>query len=157
MKIGTTILLIFIAVVVVGGIVYFALPQDKCKDVNCNDNNLCTTDSCNSETGNCVYTPKTCPSGKQCNSQTGVCESPANVLDDIENAIDEELETCTPKTCSQLNKECESWNNGCGDLIDCGSCSSGEECENGLCIEIEEETSTDGMDRIENAIEQALG
>ena len=115
MKIGTTILLILIAMVVVGGIVYFALPQDKCKDINCNDNNLCTTDSCNSETGNCVYTPKTCPSGQQCNSQTGVCEAPANVLDDIENAIDEELD------------------------------------ESGTY------TSTDGMDRIENAIEQALG
>lgn len=115
MKLGITILLILIAVVVVGGIVYFALPQDKCKDVTCNDNNSCTIDSCNSETGNCIYTSKTCLSGQQCNIQTGVCETQANVLDDIENAIIKELN------------------------------------ESGTY------TSTDGMDRIENAIEEALG
>ena len=115
MKIGTMIFLILIVVVVVGGIGFFVLPKDKCKDVDCNDNNPCTIDSCNSEIGSCNHQAKSCPTGQQCNIQTGVCETPANVLDKIEKVIDEELD------------------------------------KSGTYI------STDGMDRIENAVEQALG
>ena len=71
---------------------YFTLPQDKCKRVSCNDNNICTVDSCISETGSCNYQAKSCKSGQQCNIQTGVCETSINVLDKIENAIDKELD-----------------------------------------------------------------
>jgi hypothetical protein len=39
----------------------------------CNDNNLCTTDTCNTATGVCVNTLKTCTGGKTCNPSTGRC------------------------------------------------------------------------------------
>ena len=37
-------------------------------------------------------------------------------------------ESCVPKTCSSLAVECGSWNNGCGEKLDCGN------CNNGACI-----------------------
>ena len=42
---------------------------------------------------------------------------------------------CIPKTCEELGKQCESWNDGCGRMLECGSCESGYICENGQCIE----------------------
>ena len=41
---------------------------------------------------------------------------------------------CTPKTCSQLGKNCGSVDNGCGTSISCGTCTSGQTCTNGVCI-----------------------
>lgn len=35
---------------------------------------------------------------------------------------------CTPKTCTQLGANCGHIDNGCGKLIDCGSCAHGETC-----------------------------
>lgn len=40
---------------------------------DCNDNNPCTIDTCNS--GTCVHTPVTCPQGQTCNQTTGQCEA----------------------------------------------------------------------------------
>lgn len=39
---------------------------------NCNDNNPCTVDSCDPQTG-CVNTPIICPQGQACNRVTGIC------------------------------------------------------------------------------------
>ncbi|MGC9309166.1 MAG: hypothetical protein ACP5D2_00535, partial [Candidatus Nanoarchaeia archaeon] len=41
---------------------------------------------------------------------------------------------CTPETCSSLEKECGTWSDGCGGTLDCGTCSSGYNCSNGVCI-----------------------
>ncbi len=35
---------------------------------------------------------------------------------------------CQPTTCEELGKNCGVVADGCGDLLDCGSCSGGEEC-----------------------------
>lgn len=40
---------------------------------------------------------------------------------------------CIPKSCSQLGKNCGSWDNGCGQTIGCGSCSGSQTCTGGLC------------------------
>jgi len=97
-KIGFTSL---IALPVVGSIVApnAAMAQsDLCAGKNCNDGNLCTTDTCNratgqcvhiakicddndrctrdfcdASTGNCIFEPISCPSGQTCNPATGVC------------------------------------------------------------------------------------
>lgn len=47
-----------------------------------------------------------------------------------------ERNVCTPKTCSQLGKECSSWDNGCGTTMDCGICSSGKFCQEGKCVSL---------------------
>lgn len=37
-------------------------------------------------------------------------------------------DTCTPKTCKELGKNCGKVADGCGDILDCGSCDSGLPC-----------------------------
>ncbi len=40
---------------------------------------------------------------------------------------------CQTKTCSQLEKECGIWDNGCGENINCGSCLGEKVCVDGTC------------------------
>ena len=42
--------------------------------------------------------------------------------------------SCIPKTCSQLGKQCGSWNDGCGATLNCGSCSTGSCNSTGQCV-----------------------
>ena len=67
--------------------------KDKCVNVSCNDGNPCTIDSCDSVTGLCSNTPKSCPEGNICNKNTGQCESATAGLDKIESAISEKIPT----------------------------------------------------------------
>ncbi|MDD2731969.1 MAG: S8 family serine peptidase [Candidatus Pacebacteria bacterium] len=48
---------------------------------------------------------------------------------------------CYSKTCLELNKECGSWDDGCGNQINCGSCPEGKACYNGTCVDIEHSLS----------------
>jgi len=41
--------------------------------------------------------------------------------------------TCVPLTCAVLGHGCDSWNDGCGETVNCGSCSSGYTCSSGTC------------------------
>lgn len=46
-------------------------------------------------------------------------------------------EDCAPSvTCSSAGYECGSVSDGCGTVLSCGSCSSGETCSTGTCIDI---------------------
>jgi len=48
---------------------------------------------------------------------------------------------CFPKTCSQLGSyNCNSWSDGCGGTLNCGTCTSGYTCTAGVC------TATGGGD-----------
>jgi len=40
---------------------------------------------------------------------------------------------CDLSTCSSLGKNCGSWSDGCGGTLNCGTCSSGLTCNNGVC------------------------
>jgi len=40
---------------------------------------------------------------------------------------------CVPVTCSQLGYNCGNWSDGCGGIINCGTCASGYYCDNGIC------------------------
>ncbi|MDY6839027.1 MAG: DNRLRE domain-containing protein, partial [Thermodesulfobacteriota bacterium] len=42
-------------------------------DGECDDNNLCTTDTCNSGTGVCENVPIDCPEGEMCDPDSGAC------------------------------------------------------------------------------------
>jgi slime mold repeat-containing protein len=95
----------------------------KVDDPICNDNEICTDDSCNTQTGECVFTPnnKSCNDGMFCNGD----------------------DTCSGGTCSQhsgnpCTTEC---NNSCtNDPQSCASpqgtqCTSdGNPCTDDVCI-----------------------
>lgn len=40
---------------------------------------------------------------------------------------------CTPTTCTALGKNCGSWDDGCSGTLNCGTCSTGQTCNNGVC------------------------
>lgn len=40
---------------------------------------------------------------------------------------------CTPISCSSTGANCNIWSDGCGGIINCGSCSSGYSCVSGIC------------------------
>lgn len=43
--------------------------------------------------------------------------------------------SCVAKTCSELGKQCGSWDNGCGNSINCGVCTGALGCSsNGVCM-----------------------
>ncbi len=88
---------------------------------------------------------KTCTSGVSCSktvtkSSAGIYSYTAKVVaqDGSVKATSDTVSVtwtpCTPKTCSQLGKECDSWDDGCGGTVNCGSCTSPKICQNGLCV-----------------------
>ena len=90
MKNDKIVLLLFIFLVV---LLSSCVKKDRCANVNCNDNNPCTVDSCNLGTGLCSNTPKSCTEGSICNKNTGQCESTTAGLDKIESAISKKIPT----------------------------------------------------------------
>lgn len=40
---------------------------------------------------------------------------------------------CFPKNCAGLGHNCNSWGDGCGGTVNCGSCTSGYTCISGTC------------------------
>jgi len=40
---------------------------------------------------------------------------------------------CMPLTCSGIGANCGTWMDGCGGIIDCGTCGPGYYCDNGIC------------------------
>jgi hypothetical protein len=42
---------------------------------------------------------------------------------------------CVPYTCVGLGYTCGNWDNGCGVIINCGTCASGYTCTAGTCVE----------------------
>jgi len=40
---------------------------------------------------------------------------------------------CTPISCLSTGADCGTWSDGCGGIIDCGTCSSGYSCVSGIC------------------------
>ena len=41
---------------------------------------------------------------------------------------------CVPTNCSKLGYECDSWPDGCGKTLNCGTCASGYTCTAGTCV-----------------------
>jgi hypothetical protein len=69
---------------------------------DCNDENLCTNDSCDAVAG-CVNAPAQCNAGEQCNPENGICEPIAGFCVSDANCDDgmfcNGAETCVGNTC----------------------------------------------------------
>jgi hypothetical protein len=67
----------------------------------CNDSSLCTTDSCDPQTGQCVFAAKQCDDGQGCTDDvcvatTGQCSHPPRTCDDANPCTSD---SCDPQTC----------------------------------------------------------
>ena len=87
-------------------------PINTCANINCNDNNACTDDSCSN--GNCVNTPKTCPDGQSCSEGNCVSMNPPS-------------QTSSPINCIP-NWQCTSWSTNCVNDIIARTCSELNNC-----------------------------
>ncbi len=95
---------------------------DPCLDAatRCNDNNACTTDTCDPTTGACINTPKVCTASDQCHvagtcaPATGVCSNPnaPNGTTCNDNNLCTSNDVCTTGVCRGTAKVCND-NNIC--------------------------------------------
>jgi hypothetical protein len=50
------------------------------------------------------------------------------MLFDLASCVTSDVPQCTPKTCAQLGAQCGPAGDGCGGLLNCGTCPSGQTC-----------------------------
>ena len=93
------------------------------------DAGQCTPETCQQQKINCgpagdgcggLLDCGTCPNGQTCGGggQNGQCGSP-------------DAGSCKPETCAQLGINCGPAGDGCGGLLDCGTCSYPQTCGGG--------------------------
>ncbi len=77
---------------------------DPCADTatRCNDNNACTTDTCNEATGACIYTPVACNDGNACSTDT--CNPATGCVFTYKSCDDNNA--CTNDWCSFTTGKC---------------------------------------------------
>ena len=83
--------------------------KDICSNITCSGHGTCYDDN-----------------GKaRCNCKSGYTPIATNCI----------KEDCINKTCTELNRECGTTDDGCGNTLDCGSCSGTDTCNTntGLC------------------------
>ncbi|MBI5533088.1 MAG: right-handed parallel beta-helix repeat-containing protein [Deltaproteobacteria bacterium] len=54
----------------------------------------------------------------------------------LEEDSSEEPETCVAVSCADMKHECGSWTDGCGNPMDCGSCTAPQSCHGGQCASV---------------------
>lgn len=66
--------------------------------------------------------------------------------------------TCTPTTCQNLGRDCGSYPDGCGGVLDCGTCGAGQVCATpGTCATPCTSSATCGSDCVCSALGDASG
>jgi hypothetical protein len=53
------------------------------------------------------------------------------MLFDLTSCVQPDVPTCSPKTCAQLGYSCGAQGDGCGGVVNCGSCPTGQSCGGG--------------------------
>ncbi len=122
--------------------------------LNCEDDDNCTTDSCDAAAG-CVHDVVDCDPGEECNPDSGICEAlPCDTDDECDDAdVCNGTETCVDGACvagTALNCDdsdlcttdaCDA-TDGCSNTA--VECADGETCEaaTGNCVAVTAETFT---------------
>ena len=110
-------------------------------DHDCDDGDLCTSDSCNVDTGACVFDPVVCPAGFVCDAPTGNCVQMLPCTDDTgcdDGVFCNGVETCDltdpdNRVCTAGTSPCTADQTCDEDLNAC----SGAECTgDGACREL---------------------
>lgn len=100
-------------------------------EITCDDGNPCTTDSCDSKTGECVNEDNTndCSDGDPCTTNDkcgkGTCKGTPIGCDDNN--------PCTTDSCKEGNCVFDPVDDG-AECDDQNGCTSGDECNSGVCV-----------------------
>ncbi|GEM_PF-3389950 len=118
--------LLFFSIILILTVILLGCKKDECKNISCNDNNLCTIDACNPDTGSCTNKPISCVNGYYCNQETGKCE----IIDKCKNINCDDKNPCTIDSCDSTIGTCVN-----NQII----CPSGMKCDskNGFCLYVE--------------------
>lgn len=141
---GKILIIAFVLMLIGGGIFFFVYNLDKedkgipCEeDADCDDNDLCTVDSCLLKSKICYNFQKKCPLNQFCNSLTGNCETREQTPQQNTVPENENLQPNTNNLCSATHLE---------------YCLNQNECENAngfwygsKCNEDEEETENNAF------------
>ncbi len=99
--------------------------------VNCNDNNACTDDSCNPATG-CTHTANASPCTDNNACTVGdVCSASGCVPGAVKNCNDSN--PCTLDTCDTVSGNCV-FSNSTATCDDGNACTSADKCTAGACV-----------------------
>jgi subtilisin family serine protease len=107
-------------------------------DSECDDHNACTTDICNTGTGECSYTTFTCDDGDpctndSCNPATGEC---------VFTYACDDGNPCTDDACDPNTGECTHTNNNAS-CEDGNLCTLNDTCAEGVCVSGSEKNCDD--------------
>jgi hypothetical protein len=113
--------------------------------IDCNDGDTCTTDACDTESGSCVHTPVNCSDGNACTDDTcsqGVCAHTPRVCDDGLS--------CTQDSCDPAI--------GCifKPLCDDGNACTDDTCSQGVCAHTPR-VCDDGLSCTQDSCDPAIG
>ncbi len=115
----------------------------ECCSFHCDLNpNSATYETCLKPTGGCLENTKACTTNGQCCGGVctgGKCVSPMTpqekllefMIFDLGSCVTPDVPTCTPTTCAAQNISCGPAGDGCGNVLQCGSCPSGQSCGGG--------------------------
>lgn len=130
---------------------------EECGGICCNDGQVCGgngsccapdcsgkqcgDDGCGGSCGSCLNPPADyCQSSSVLREYTGnsTCSSGTCVWEYTDQTCvygcsNGSCGGCAAKTCAELGKQCDSWSDGCGGLVDCGSCGTNQYCSSGVC------------------------
>lgn len=92
--------------------------------VDCSDNNACTADTCDPATGECGHTDLTCNDGNQCTIDS--CDPDDSGCKNTAKVCEDDGDKCTIETCDPTDGSCGAIAKSCDDNNECttDSCDS---------------------------------
>ncbi len=115
----------------------------ECCSFRCDLNpNSATYETCLGPAGGCLENNKACSTSGQCCGGVctgGACVAPMTpqekllefMIFDLGSCVTPDIPMCTPTTCTAQNISCGPAGDGCGNVLQCGMCPSGQTCGGG--------------------------